>query len=81
MSYSVRVSNLFPEVTDTDLRDVMSRAGRITRMYLPILNGKAKGYAYVNYSSMEEVERAIKELDGQKFGTVILGVELSQSKK
>ena len=77
----MRVSNLFPECTEEDLRDIMSRVGRITRMYLPILDGKAKGYAYVNYATMDEVERAVKEVDGRRFGSVILGVEVSQAKK
>ena len=59
----------------------MNRVGRITRMYLPIVDGRAKGYAYVNYATMEEVQRAVKEVDGRKFGNVILGVEVSQQVK
>ena len=81
VSYSVRVSNLFPECQEQDLREIMSRPGRISRMYFPTVDGKAKGYAYVNYGTMDEVTRAIEMVDGLRFGSVILRVEISQNKK
>lgn len=74
---TVRVSNLSEETDERDIQDLFKRYGPIQRIYLAKdkYTGMAKGFAFVNFYSRPDAERAIKELDGHGFLNLIMHCE------
>lgn len=72
-SATVRVTNLSDTVTESDIRDLFRKAGRIFRVFL----SQSKGFAYVTFNAREEAEKAVAMLEGHRYDHLILHVELS----
>jgi len=65
------VGNLYLRVTKEQLRDLCSRFGQV--QHVDLIEGS--GYAYVEMSSHDEVEQAVKALDGVEFRERVLRVK------
>ncbi len=48
------------------LNKLLSQHGKVTNFYMPLENGKTKGFAFVGYESPEIVDKTIKSLNGKK---------------
>jgi len=77
------VTNLSEDTRDTDLQLLFSPFGRISRIYLATdrQTGASKGFAFINFHSKEDAERAMNKLDGHGFDNLILRVEWAQPSK
>ena len=73
----IRVSNLSEDTHEADLRELFSRFGPPTRVYVAIDHkfGLSRGFGYVNFVNRENAERAINKLNGFVYGSLILQVE------
>lgn len=80
---TLRVTNLSEDTRDTDLQLLFSPFGRISRIYLATdrQTGASKGFAFINFHSKEDAERAMNKLDGHGFDNLILRVEWAQPSK
>ncbi|RVW19437.1 Eukaryotic translation initiation factor 3 subunit G [Vitis vinifera] len=76
---AVRVSNLSEDTHEADLRELFSRFGQLTRVYVAIdhKTGLSRGFGYVNFVNREDAERAISKLNGYGYDSLILQVEWS----
>lgn len=74
---SVRVTNLSEDVTEDDLMDLFRNFGAVQRIFLAVdrATGESRGFAFVNFHSREDAERAIKNLNGHGYDNLILKVE------
>ncbi|OMO53021.1 hypothetical protein CCACVL1_28940 [Corchorus capsularis] len=77
---SIRVSNLSEDAQESDLRELFSPFGQITRVYVaPDRNtGLNRGFAFISFARKEDAEKAINMLDGYGYDSLILKVEWSQ---
>lgn len=85
---SIKISNLPEETTHYDLETILMTVSRQhgldapTRMTLvrekPGSN-KCKGYAYINYDSLTQSEKAVGALNGFKFQHVVLHADLVEA--
>ena len=82
-SLTVRISNLSPDATDQDIRDLVSRIGMVTRTYLAkdMQTGQAKGYAFVTFMDKTGALECIKKLDGHPYDSLILRAEIAVRNK
>eukprot|EP00210_Caulerpa_lentillifera_P008844 g8439.t1 len=80
---SVRVTNIADNVAESDLRDLFSVFGDISRIYLAVDNdtGRNRGFAFVNFVRRSEAERAISVLDGYGYSNLILHCEWAAPKE
>ena len=65
---------------EQDLRDIFSRFGHVTRVFLAKdrETGRAKGFAFVSYADRTDAARACERVDGYGFGHLILRVEFAK---
>lgn len=82
-SLSVRISNLSPAATENDVRDLISRIGSATRVFVAkdYNTGLCKGFAFVTFFDTRSCENCIKMLDGYGYDNLILKVEFAQKSK
>jgi len=63
--YCLFVYNLPPETTNDYLRTLFQRFGTITSANAMLdYNGSCRGFGFVNFATIEEAEKAIKEMNG-----------------
>ncbi|KAM0248258.1 hypothetical protein ACHAQJ_009524 [Trichoderma viride] len=75
----VHVSGLSPSTTEEQIREVFSKYGTITRINVPRnMSGKGRGFAFVDFETKDEAEKAAVELNKTKFFNQILDVEISK---
>ncbi|KAL7946618.1 hypothetical protein V8C42DRAFT_321217 [Trichoderma barbatum] len=75
----VHVSGLSPSTTEEQIREVFSKYGIISRINVPRnINGKGRGFAFVDFATKDEAEKAASELNKTKFFNQILQVEISK---
>jgi len=70
---TLRVTNLSEDAEEDDLRDMFSRFGRVTRVYIgrDRETGACKGYAFVSFEIKDHADLARQKLDGHgEFGTM-----------
>lgn len=63
------VGNLPFSATQDDVQELFSQHGTVTDIHLPMdrETGRPRGFAFVTMSSKEEMDAAIKQLDGEDF--------------
>lgn len=76
----VHVSGLSPSATEDGIREIFSKYGTISRVNVPRnLSGRGRGFAFVDFETKEEAEKAASELNKTKFLNQILQVEVSKA--
>lgn len=78
----VHVSNIDGTATEEDVREVFSKYGKVTRVNLPhSLAGKNRGFAFLDFATKEEAEKAAAEMNNTKLRNQIIKVEVSKQTK
>jgi len=77
-SATLRVTNVSEFAEEQDLRDMFSKYGHVTRVFLAKdrETGRAKGFAFVSYADRSDAAKACEKMDGCKFqhaALVVLG--------
>jgi translation initiation factor 3 subunit G len=69
-SATLRVTNVSEIAEEQDLRDMFSRFGHVTRVFLAKdrETGRAKGFAFISYADRSDAAKACEKMDGCKFG-------------
>jgi hypothetical protein len=72
-SATLRVTNVSEFAEEQDLRDMFSRYGHVTRVFLAKdrETGRAKGFAFVSYADRTDAAKACEKMDGCKFTLLI----------
>jgi translation initiation factor 3 subunit G len=67
-SATLRVTNVSENAEEQDLRDMFSRYGHVTRVFLAKdrETGRAKGFAFVSYADRTDAAKACEKMDGCK---------------
>lgn len=75
--FTVRVSNLPEEATETDLQELFKPFGRVSRVFLAKDKTKqiSRGFAFVTFSNKDEAQRAIWGVNDYGYNHLILKVE------
>lgn len=65
---TLRVTNVSEFAEEQDLRDMFSRFGHVTRVFLAKdrETGRAKGFAFVSYADRSDAAKACEKMDGCK---------------
>jgi translation initiation factor 3 subunit G len=68
-SATLRVTNVSEFAEEQDLRDMFSRYGHVTRVFLAKdrETGRAKGFAFVSYADRTDAAKACEKMDGCKW--------------
>ncbi|KAK0386702.1 hypothetical protein NLU13_6536 [Sarocladium strictum] len=78
----VHLSNLDRSASEADLRDVFSKFGKVMRVNIPQnMAGKNRGFAFIDFETKEQAEKAADEMNNTKFRSQILVVEVSKESK
>lgn len=79
---TLRVTNVSELAEEQDLRDMFSRFGHVTRVFLAKdrETGRAKGFAFVSYADRTDAAKACEKMDGHGFHHLILRVEFAAKK-
>ncbi|KAI8669017.1 hypothetical protein NCS57_00715100 [Fusarium keratoplasticum] len=78
----VHISNLDRTASEADLKGVFSKYGKVMRVKVPqTLLGKNKGFAFIDFETKDEAEKAVAEMNNTKFRSQILEVSLSKESK
>jgi RNA recognition motif-containing protein len=61
------VGNLSFETGENDLQDYFAQAGAVTSVSLMLdkVSGKSRGFAFVEYATPEEAQKAIEQFNGK----------------
>ncbi|KAJ4133921.1 Splicing factor [Fusarium equiseti] len=78
----IHINNLDRSTNETELKDVFSKYGKITRVNIPLtLAGKNKGFAFMDFETKDEAAKAVAEMNNTKFKSHVLAVALSKESK
>ncbi|KAF1982755.1 eukaryotic translation initiation factor-like protein 3 subunit G [Aulographum hederae CBS 113979] len=77
---TLRVTNVSELAEEQDLRDMFSRFGHVTRVFLAKdrETGRAKGFAFVSFADRTDAAQACDKMDGFGFKHLILRVEFAK---
>jgi len=70
MNSKLYVGNLAPTVSESDLRDLFSRAGTVTavELMLDVVSGQSRGFGFVTMATPELAATALNEFHCQELG-------------
>jgi RNA recognition motif-containing protein len=77
------VGNLSYQTMENDLQDYFSQAGVVTSVNLMLdkVTGKSRGFAFVEFSSAEEANKAVEEFHGKEFQGRALTVNVARPRE
>lgn len=77
---TLRVTNVSEFAEENDLRDMFSRYGHVTRVFLAKdrETQRAKGFAFVSFADRSDAAIACEKMDGFGYGHLILRVEFAK---
>jgi translation initiation factor 3 subunit G len=77
---TLRVTNVSEFADEQEMRDMFSRFGHVTRVFLAKdrETGRAKGFAFVSFADRDDAARACEKMDGFGYGHLILRVEFAK---
>ena len=82
MGKKVYVGNISPDADEANLKALFSMFGTVKRAYIITdkQTGESKGFGFVEMSSEEEAQAAIKALDGKDCGGYTVKVSEAKGK-
>ena len=77
------VGNLAYQTMENDLQEYFSQAGVVTSVNLMLdkFTGKSRGFAFVEYGTAEEANKAVEMLQGKEFQGRTLTVNIARPKE
>ena len=77
------VGNLSYETGENDLQDLFSQAGAVASVNLMLdkMTGKSRGFAFVEFVSADEANRAIEQFHGKEFQGRALTVNVARPRE
>ena len=83
MDTKLYVGNLSYTVTEDELREMFAQAGNVTSVAVikDRDTGQSKGFAFVEFSTQADAQKAISRFNGQKLGERTLTVNLARPKE
>jgi RNA recognition motif-containing protein len=83
MQNKLFVGNIAFTCNDAQLKDLFSEYGEVTsaKVVTDRDTGKARGFAFVEMSTQEQAEDAMRGLEGREFGGRTLHVSLAQPRE
>eukprot|EP01138_Halocafeteria_seosinensis_P000942 gb/GECG01000965.1/.p1 GENE.gb/GECG01000965.1/~~gb/GECG01000965.1/.p1 ORF type:complete len:301 (+),score=55.93 gb/GECG01000965.1/:1-903(+) len=80
---TLRISNLSPEASEDDVRDLCKPFGSIQRIRIATdrETGESRGYGFVTFHLKSDAERAKSKLDGYGYDHLILKVDWARQRK
>ena len=83
MDTKLYVGNLSYSVTEDELRELFAQAGNVTSIAVikDRDTGQSKGFAFVEFGSQADAQKAISRFNGQKLGERTLTVNLARPKE
>jgi RNA recognition motif-containing protein len=81
MSKKIYVGNLHFKATEEDLRELFSKSGEVesVKIIKDLSTGSSRGFGFVEMSADEDVQKAIKNLNGYTFMERKLNVNEAKS--
>ncbi|KAJ3297001.1 translation initiation factor eIF3 subunit g [Borealophlyctis nickersoniae] len=80
---TIRITNLSEDTTEQDVKDLVSRFGHTSRVFVARDRDTniCKGFGFVSYYHKDDAEKAMKALNGYGYDNLILRVEWARSNK
>src|SRR5436853_7453449 len=77
------VGNLSYQTVESDLQDYFSQAGVVTSVNLMLdkMTGKSRGFAFVEFGSQEEANKAIEQFHNKDFQGRALTVNIARPRE
>jgi cold-inducible RNA-binding protein len=77
------VGNLSYQTMENDLQDYFSQAGVVTSVNLMLdkVTGKSRGFAFVEFSTSEEAEKAVEQFHNKEFQGRTLTVNVARPRE
>lgn len=77
------VGNLSYRTTESELQDYFTKAGTVTscNLMLDKFTGKSRGFAFIEFASTEEANRAVEEFHGKEFQGRALTVNIARPRE
>ncbi len=77
------VGNLSYQTMESDLQDYFSQAGAVTSVNLMLdkVTGKSRGFAFVEFATPEEANKAVEEFHNKEFQGRALTVNVARPRE
>ncbi len=77
------VGNLSYQTMENDLQDYLSQAGVVTSVNLMLdkVTGKSRGFAFVEFASAEEANKAVEQFHNKEFQGRVLTVNVARPRE
>ena len=77
------VGNLSYQTMENDLREYFSQAGVVTTVNLMLdkVTGKSRGFAFIEYATAEEANKAVEQFHNQDFQGRALTVNIARPRE
>lgn len=77
------VGNLSYQTAENDLQDYFAQAGMVTSVNLMLdkVTGKSRGFAFVEYSSSDEANKAVEQFHNKEFQGRALTVNIARPRE
>jgi cold-inducible RNA-binding protein len=77
------VGNLSYKTTENDLQDYFSQAGAVTSVNLMLdkATGKSRGFAFVEFATAEEANKAVEQCHNKEFQGRTLTVNIARPRE
>jgi RNA recognition motif-containing protein len=77
------VGNLSYQTAENDLQDYFAQAGTVTSVNLMVdkVTGKSRGFAFVEYASADEANKAIEQFHNKEFQGRALTVNIARPRE
>ncbi|KAJ3301216.1 translation initiation factor eIF3 subunit g [Blyttiomyces sp. JEL0837] len=80
---TLRITNLSEDTTEQDVKDLVSRFGHTSRVFVARdkETNMCKGFAFVSFFMKEDADRCMKSLNGYGYDNLILHVEFAKNNR
>src|ERR1043165_8773882 len=77
------VGNLSYQTAENDLQDYFSQAGAVTsvNVMLDKMTGKSRGFAFIEFASLDEANKAIEQFHNKEFQGRALTVNIARPRE